>query len=383
MKRISLILSAAICLVALGARAADSLTMADFVYTNKLMVAGYTGTTPLTDFPVLVRISTSLDGFSYSNMRSSKGGDLAFFAEDGTRLASEVDTWDTSGISLVWVNLPSMTQGTKFYMCYRLTDELAALDTWVTNDNPWGDYVGVWHLSETGPEPGTQKTIADATTNALDGVTSYGQGINANNGAVGRARRISNQYNKTTEHIHVSLSDSAKRAVVDGLVSNNAVPEFTVSFWYRIPTSTPVSTSTTTGIQWEYFIGRRQEDKITTGGWAIQMDDNAAQPDSNIPGRGFASTRTREMAASTKIRPALRSRISTPWQIRGSNLMSFTAIPHTFFITMANHTPTEIFAAFRLTERATLASVAPQQSHPGKSGLSLATWTRCVCVQAS
>ena len=125
MKRISLILAAA--LATFNANAADSLTMADFVYTNKLQVAGYTGTETLQNFPVLVRISTNLGDFQYSRMRSQKGGDLAFFAADGTKLASEVDTWTTSGTSLVWVKLPSMTQGTMFYMCYRLTDGLAAL----------------------------------------------------------------------------------------------------------------------------------------------------------------------------------------------------------------------------------------------------------------
>ena len=142
MKRTSLILAvAALAFVGFSAKAADSLTMADFVYTNKLQVAGYTGSETLANFPVLVRISTSLGDFQYSRMRSTKGGDLAFFAVDGTRLASEVDTWTTSGTSLVWVRLPSMAQGTQFYMCYRLTDELAALDTWVDNPNPWGDYV--------------------------------------------------------------------------------------------------------------------------------------------------------------------------------------------------------------------------------------------------
>ena len=165
MKRISLILAAALAFAGLSAKAADSLTMADFVYTNKLQVAGYTGTETLANFPVLVRISTSLGDFQYSRMRSSKGGDLAFFALDGTRLASEVDTWTTSGTSLVWVRLPSMAQGTQFYMCYRLTDELAALDTWVENPNPWGDYVGVWHLKEEGRNP----TINDSTTNELNG----------------------------------------------------------------------------------------------------------------------------------------------------------------------------------------------------------------------
>ena len=123
MKRTSLILAAALSFAVPCANAADSLTMADFVYTNKLQVVGYTGSETLANFPVLVRVS-ALDGFQYSDMTDpGGGGDLAFFDEDGNHLASEIDTWrdDKSKESLVWVKLPQMTQGTKFYMCYNTT----------------------------------------------------------------------------------------------------------------------------------------------------------------------------------------------------------------------------------------------------------------------
>ena len=62
MKRLFLILAAA--LATINATAADSLTMDKFAYTNKLMVAGYTGTETLQNFPVLVRLSeTRIPGF--------------------------------------------------------------------------------------------------------------------------------------------------------------------------------------------------------------------------------------------------------------------------------------------------------------------------------
>ncbi len=116
-KRLSLLFAAAIGLFAGAARAADSLTMADFVYTNKLQIAGYTGTETLANFPVLVRSSESgIPGFLYSETSAknaagttSYGYDVAFFAEDGTRLASENDTWVHNGESLAWVKLPQMT----------------------------------------------------------------------------------------------------------------------------------------------------------------------------------------------------------------------------------------------------------------------------------
>ena len=266
MKKISLILTAALCLAGLSAKAVDSLTMADFVYTNKLMVAGYTGSETLANFPVLVRISTSLGDFQYSRMRSSKGGDLAFFAEDGTKLASEVDTWTTSGTSLVWVKLPSMSNGTKFYMCYRLTDELAALDTMVENPNPWDDYVGVWHLSETGT---TGITIADSSTNALDGLTSASTGSGVTAGKIGRARKITTNQSNTAGQpyesgITVNLDNAAKMDAVDSLV-----PAFAASMWIRPLQSTS---------KWNYLIAQRQGDKDP--GWGVQfdLDSNAFSP---------------------------------------------------------------------------------------------------------
>jgi hypothetical protein len=102
---------------ALGANGADSLTMDDFAHKIKLQVNGYTGTETLSNFPVLVRISESgIPGFLYSETSAknaagttSYGYDVAFFAEDGTRLASENDTWVHNGESLAWVKLPQMT----------------------------------------------------------------------------------------------------------------------------------------------------------------------------------------------------------------------------------------------------------------------------------
>ena len=244
-------IAAALVLATFGANAADSLTMADFVYTNKLQVAGYTGTETLQNFPVLVRISTNLGDFQYSRMRSTKGGDLAFFAADGTRLASEIDTWDTGGTSLVWVKLPSMAQGTQFYMCYRLTDELAALDTMVENPNPWGDYVGVWHLKETG----VNKTISDSSPNEMHGYTTVGEGINESNGAIGRARRIAaNNYH--APGIVVDATNGVKNTVADSLGT-----DFHASFWMRAQGK----------VSYSYLLGRRRGDNGAS--WGVQFHE--------------------------------------------------------------------------------------------------------------
>ncbi len=172
-KRISLIFAAALAFAGFSAKAVDSLTMADFGHKIKLQVSGYTGSETLADFPVLVRVSEAgIAGFQYEDTSSwnkthdtTYGYDLAFFAEDGTRLASEVDTWVHEGESLAWVKLPQLNNGVKFYMCYNVADGVI-----VDNPNPWSDYVGVWHLKETG----VNKTIADSTPNEMHVYTTVG-----------------------------------------------------------------------------------------------------------------------------------------------------------------------------------------------------------------
>ena len=105
----------------------------------------------LSDFPVLVKISeydegtgTGIRGFSYADCLKPNGGDLRFADEDGDMLASEVDTWNESGESLVWVRVPTLNSSTKItayygWMFAPATDSKAV----------WSNgYVGVWHLGE-------------------------------------------------------------------------------------------------------------------------------------------------------------------------------------------------------------------------------------------
>ena len=109
-------------------------------------VSGYSGTTELTNFPVLVRISEAgISGFSYSDCKGDGGSDLSFVGRDGKALAHEVDTWDTDGESTVWVKIPALTNNVGFVMRWGDANPASttASDTWNS------DYVGVWHMGET------------------------------------------------------------------------------------------------------------------------------------------------------------------------------------------------------------------------------------------
>lgn len=110
----------------------------------KLTVVGYEGVNPQNNLPVLVKLSPStIAGFDYADLKSPEtGDDLCFIDMEGNGLPFDIDTWNPSGISYIWVNLPNVTNGTEFVMCYGSTTSGKA----VCAVNPWNLYSGVWHL---------------------------------------------------------------------------------------------------------------------------------------------------------------------------------------------------------------------------------------------
>jgi heme-binding NEAT domain protein len=118
----------------------------------------------LTDFPVLVVLdSTRID---YSKTLNA-GEDLRFIDSDhSTVLAHEIEEWNESGTSYVWVKVPqvdgsSTTDHIWMYYDYSsATDGQDARDVWTNG------YEGVWHLN-TDPSLGLPGTITfdSVTTN--------------------------------------------------------------------------------------------------------------------------------------------------------------------------------------------------------------------------
>ena len=111
--------------------------------------SGYAGKSTLADFPVAVRLAAgSPAGFRYADMaNSASGGELRFADSTGRSLAYEVEEWNPSGTSLVWVKLPKLAKSTSFTMYYggTPTDTVDASWTWRA-----AEYVGVWHMTENG-----------------------------------------------------------------------------------------------------------------------------------------------------------------------------------------------------------------------------------------
>lgn len=136
---------------------------AEFDYGAKFTVSGYAAGKPaLSGFPVLVRIQNDLpSGFSYDDLQSkTNGADIAFVNMEGNGLPFEIDTWNPNGTSLIWVRLPTMTNGTEFVMCWG-SDKSGKT---VCADNPFAGYYGVWHMNETNAK--------DSSANHLDGTAN-------------------------------------------------------------------------------------------------------------------------------------------------------------------------------------------------------------------
>ena len=97
----------------------------------------------LDDFPLLVRLSTtSHPEFDLQSFASSAdGGDLRFYDEWNRELPFEVDRWNASGESLVWVQPEDFVTRSPIY-AYWGNDNNTSMPV----HDIWSDYQGVWHL---------------------------------------------------------------------------------------------------------------------------------------------------------------------------------------------------------------------------------------------
>ena len=133
MKRI---LASLLAAFAATAAMADALDTTLFSMKSEMTIPGYAGSTTLANFPVLVRLSAgSPSGFAYADVTN---GDIRFADANGNSLPFEIEKWDSSGESHVWVSVPSLSgQATTITMYYGA----------ITGKLPPVDSTGVWSLA--------------------------------------------------------------------------------------------------------------------------------------------------------------------------------------------------------------------------------------------
>ena len=206
----------AACAAALiGATAvADPVDWTKYERSFNITFPGYAGSEALENFPVLIRLSAELNDFQYNKCKSPNGGDLRFSDAEGNLLASEVDTWDPSGESLVWVRVPSLTAATKItaHYCCSSPATVNPKDVWSNG------YVGVWHLGEsarplrTSTAVGSDFTVS-STQSGHEGSFDSRLGF-ATNGVLGKAvafdlgtDRMGGLYALDPDHVYDGLGE--------------------------------------------------------------------------------------------------------------------------------------------------------------------------------
>ena len=187
----------------------------DYAKGFSISFPGYRGVTTLENFPVLVKLSPELNDFRYSACKVANGGDLRFADSNGNLLASEVDTWNPDGTSLVWVKVPTFNKDTVIKAYYGNANPPA-----VDPQEVWSPtYVAVWHLNETG------KTMTDSSCGgtALKETNKDGTSDSILSGQSGLFGN-SVEFGKLAEHTG-GLAASDQRYKTAG------TSDFTVEFW--------------------------------------------------------------------------------------------------------------------------------------------------------
>ena len=287
----------ALCALTLPARAElprPDPDVAEFARGVKFTVNGYQGGTEVqTNFPVLVRLSTAISGFKYSDFYADGSDlslvDIGFVDAETNGIPYEIDTWNPSGESLVWVNLPRMTNGTEFAMWYRSSKTGKVLNS----GNVWADYTGVWHLNESGANGTTAK---DSSTNALD-CTAQEHSASVASGKIGGSWRISDVYDRKAAGLVVDASVPANNAALNALSST-----FHVSFWFK-------TASTGNSAKWCALIGRRGSG--SDAGWALQLHDTWNQL--RVYGNGGEKNAYRQIGAMNNLAADTWAKIDVVW----------------------------------------------------------------------
>lgn len=118
------------------------------------------------DLPVLIKLDSSK--ISYYDTRDG-GEDIRFILEsDSTELSYEIEKWDETGTSYVWVKLDSLAASseTRILMYYGN----ASADDHQSSTKTWTSYTGVWHLSQSPTNAPPQ--FKDSGPNGTHGLAS-------------------------------------------------------------------------------------------------------------------------------------------------------------------------------------------------------------------
>jgi len=143
----------------------ESLPYEDWSESMQITITGYDKAETLTNFPLLIKLSSSIENFGYGQFASENGYDLRF-TDSGREeeLNYEIEKWDTSGTSYIWVQVPALSSNTYIWAFWGNTNQTTQ-QAYTTNGSTWSEgYVGVYHFTE----EGSVTTYNDSSSNNND-----------------------------------------------------------------------------------------------------------------------------------------------------------------------------------------------------------------------
>ena len=227
-RRVGMILAAFIACALAAPEARAAVRNIDFAkkmtLTPSATVLAKIGETAWADFPVLVRLPAEVS----EQLQSANGTDLFFTDENDASLPFEVETFNPSGTTFVWVKVPSLSAATELTVWFGGASNQDNDPTAV-----WSRYVGVWHYA---PSDAGGSIVADATGHGLTGSTTGALSTYA--GPFGG------------DAIHGTATVTAPN--YDALVPNAG--QFTASGWFKAPSQVGdylTFVSKKTGLNWD------------------------------------------------------------------------------------------------------------------------------------
>lgn len=149
-------------------------------WSSKITITA-TNDTALINFPMLIKIKDDApSGFKYK-YANADGSDIRFIDSEGKLLAHEFDTWNPSGESLIWVNVPEYKKGATITMYWGELVAKKAPDI-VNPRQVWKDYVAVWHMDDAEDAKNGGKGRLGSNTQQYTGILGKAYGNKSNAG---------------------------------------------------------------------------------------------------------------------------------------------------------------------------------------------------------
>lgn len=224
----------------------EGIDLSVFEKVTDVQVSGAQGEKSIAHVAVPVRLSSS--NINYADF-SANGADLRVVDAVGNLLAHEIEIWDPTGESLVWVDIPELsTGGALIRLCHKAKTgaklpEVSSADVWNAK------YAGVWHFSDA-----NRNGIADSSGKLAVGSVPHDVTQLGETGALGKGILISNSNAKGDKLGGVKLPTPS--------VEGNA---FTVSCWVKHRLA---------DYYYDHILFNKNSSSESGGGFALEYDGN-------------------------------------------------------------------------------------------------------------